>query len=64
MSIELEFNSVVIQEKDLQEIYPNLISQIQSFLPLQQTPKRRKRRRKKIKVSSLIDEIIADINTK
>ena len=62
MTIEYKFNSVIIQEKDLQEIYPDFISTISSYLQTQQTPKRRKRRRKKIKVSHLIDEIIADIN--
>ena len=63
MSIELEFNTTTIQQQDIEEIYPNLISKIQSYLQTQKTPKKRKYRKRKT-VSHLIDEILDDIQTK
>ena len=33
MSIEIKFNSVVLQSEDLQEKYPGLISIVNSYLP-------------------------------
>ena len=63
MSIEFEFNTITIQQQDIEEIYPNLISKIQSYLQTQKHHKRRKRRRKKT-ADILIDEIIDSIQTK
>ena len=62
MSIELQFNSVVLRQDEIEEICPDLISAISSCLPAP-TPKRRKRKKKKT-ISYLIDEIIDSIETK
>ena len=64
MSIEIQFNSVVIEPQDIQENLPNLFSAISSYLPVQKLPKRRTIKRKKKTVSFLIDEIIDSIETK
>ena len=62
MGIEIQFNSVVLQYEDIQELFPELIPMIDSSLSKRKKPKRRKRE-KKITVACLIDEIIENINT-
>ena len=62
MSIEIQFNSVMMDMKDIQEQFPELAMMIQSSLPQRKKTKRRKRKKKKT-VACLIDEIIADIQT-
>ena len=61
MSIEIQFNSVQIDQHDLHEQFPNLISALQSYLPTQKTPKRRKPRKKRLTIGHLINEIIDSI---
>lgn len=60
--IEFKIQSVVLRTEDIQEQYPNLVSMIHSYLPTQNTPKKRKYRKRKT-VAVLIDQIIADIQT-
>ena len=60
MSIEFIFNTVTIQPDQIQEQFPNLISVMNSYLPVRKTHKKRKLRSKKT-VGSLINEIIADV---
>ena len=64
MAIEFIFNTVTVQPGDQiqEEQFPGLISMMNSYLPKRQTPKRRKRKSKKT-VGSLIEEIIMDIET-
>ena len=61
MSIEFTYNSIQIDPKDLQELFPALAMMINSSLQQRKTPKRRKPRKKKITVGSLIQDILADI---
>ena len=56
MKIELQFNSVQIDQEQL----PGLISMMNSYLPKRKTYKRRKRKAK-VTVGSLINEIITDL---
>ena len=62
MTIQIQFNSVVMDLKVLQEHYPELYSAIQSSLP-QKKKKKYKPRKKKKTVAVLIDEIIENLNT-
>ncbi len=64
MSTEYKFQSVVLQSEDIQEYFPDLISMMNSYLPKQKTPKRRRSRKKKETVGPLIQEIIDSIETK
>ena len=65
MKIELQFNSVSVQPQEIENIYPDFISAINSYIPIQKTPKRRRAKRNKcISASILLDDIIQDINTK
>ena len=61
MKIELQFNSFQIDQQELQEQFPGLLSALHSYLPTQKTPKRRRPRKKRITAGQLIDRIIADI---
>ena len=61
MTIKYIFNSVTLQNEDIQEQFPGLISAIQSYLPAQKTPKKRKPRKKKVYMSDLIKPIIDSI---
>lgn len=61
MSIEFTFNSVQIDQQDIQEYFLGLIAMVDSYLPKIKTPKRRKPRKKKETVGSLINEIIDSI---
>ena len=61
MSIEIQFNLVIVDPQELQEQSPGLISALYSYLPKRKTPKRRKPRKKKETVGSLIQEIIDDL---
>ena len=63
MSIEFEFNTITIQQQEIEEMYPNLTSKIQLYLQTQKTPKKRKYRKRKT-VSHLIDEILDSIQMK
>ena len=63
MSIEFKIQSVVLRTEDIQEQYPNLVSMINSYLPSQNISKKRKYRKRKT-AAVLIDEILADIETK
>lgn len=60
MKIELQLNTMTIRPADVQEIYPGLVSAIQSHLTNHVFPKRRTYRKKK-KVSQVIDGIIEGI---
>jgi len=62
MTIQIQFNSVTLQYKDIQEHFPELIPLVNYYLPKKKKPKRRKPK-KKITVACLIDEIIENINT-
>lgn len=61
MSIEYKFQSVVLQSEDIQEYFPNLIAMVESYLPKQKTPKRRKPRKKRITAGVMIQDIIDSI---
>ena len=61
MAIELEFNSVSIQPAEMQENYPLIFSALQQYLPIHNAPQRRRPRRKRETVASLIDPIIENI---
>ena len=63
MSIEFKIQSVSIPLGDIQEKYPALVPSINYFLQSQNIPKKRKYRKKKT-AAVLIDNIIADIQTK
>jgi hypothetical protein len=58
MEIEIQFNSVTIQPVEVEENYPNLLSSLQSYLPIHKTKKRRRTRKKRTRVSSLIEPIL------
>jgi hypothetical protein len=62
MEIEIQFNSVMMDMKELQEHFPELLPMIQSSLPQKKKTKRRKRKKKKT-VANLIDEILNNINS-
>ena len=61
MSIEFKIQSITIQPEDLQEQFPGLITALQSYLPTQKTPKKRRPRKKRLTAGHLIQEIISDI---
>ena len=61
MSIEFKVQSVILQSEDIQEQFPALLSALQSYLPKQKTPKRRKPRKKRITAGVMIQEIIDSI---
>ena len=63
MSIELQFNSVILQYQDIQEQFPELAMMMQSSLPKKKKSLRKKRENKKT-VGYLIDEIKENINRK
>ena len=58
MSIEIQFNSVTVEPQD---IPPNILFAISSYLPSHKPQKKRRPRRKKKLVGSLIDDIIDSI---
>ena len=62
MTIQIQFNSVVMDMKDIQEQFPELAMMITSSLPKKKLTKRRKRKKKKT-VATMIDEIIENLNT-
>ncbi len=62
MEIELRFNSVTIQPADMQENYPLIFSALQPYLLVQNSPKRRRPKRKRETVADLIDALIEDID--
>jgi hypothetical protein len=55
MRIEFQFNSVQIDQQELQELFPALLAMDNSSLQQKKTPKRRKRKAKKT-VGPLIQE--------
>ena len=61
MVIELQFNSVSIQPAEMQEDYSHIFSNLQSYIPIQKSPKRRRVRKKRETVAHLIDSLIEDI---
>ena len=61
MAIQIQFNSVMMDMKELQEHFPELAMMIQSSLPQKKKSKRRKRKKKKT-VANLIDEILENLN--
>ena len=60
MRVELKLNQVIIQPQEM-EHYPNLLSSLQSYLPVPKTKKRRRTKKKRIQVSTLIDPILDSI---
>ena len=62
MTIELQFNSVVLQYEDIKKYYPELLPMINSSLPKRKY-KRRKPRKQVKTVASLIDEILDNIQS-
>ena len=62
MTIELQFNSMMIDIRDIEEKYPELATMIYSYLPQGKPVKRRKRKKRKT-VAYLIDQIIETINS-
>ena len=61
MTIEFQFNSVTIQPAEMQENYPLMFSALQTYLPVQKSPKRRRPRRKRQTVADLIDALMEEI---
>ena len=61
MTIEIQLNSIMVSQEELQKHFPNLISAVSYYLP-KQKPTRRKRRKKK--VAALIDDIIKELEEK
>ena len=61
MSIEFTYNSIQIDQQELQELFPGLAMMINSSLPTQKTPKKRKPRKKKITMGDKIQDIIDSI---
>ena len=64
MSIEIKLQSVVLQSEDIQEQFPNLVSMIKTYLPTQKRPKRKRTRKVKANVLSVLDDIIDSIDEK
>ena len=62
MTIQIQFNSVMMDMKELQEQFPELAMMIQSSLPQKKKSKRRKRKKKKT-VANLIDEVLENLNS-
>jgi len=62
MTIQIQFNSVVMDLEEIKKYYPELAMMIQSSLP-QKKKKKYKPRKKKQTVACLIDEIIENLNT-
>ena len=62
MTIELQFNSVMIKPADMQENYPLMFSALQPYLLAQKPIKRRKPRQDRQSVASLIDAVIENID--
>ena len=58
--IEFTIQSVQIDQQELQEKFPDLLTMVNSYLPKKKTPKRRKRK-PKITAGQLIQEIITAI---
>ena len=63
MEIEFKFQTVLTHSEDIEKQFPGLIDAIQSQISQQKKPckKRRRPRKKKIKIATLIDEIIKSI---
>jgi hypothetical protein len=59
--IEFTIQSVQIDQQELQEKLPALLSMINSSLPKKKIPKRRKPRKKKIYLADKIKDIIDSI---
>ena len=62
MTIELQFNSVTVPLAEMQENYPLIFSALQQYLPVQKPPKKRRARKKRETVASLLDALIEDID--
>ena len=62
MTVEFQFNSVTIQAGEIEETYPLMFSALQPYLPVQKPIRRRKPRKKRQTVASLIDAVIENIN--
>ena len=62
MTIEIQFRSVTIQPAEMQENHPEIFSVLQPYLPVRKSSKRRKPRKKRQTVASLIDTLIEDID--
>ena len=60
MSIEFTIQTVQIDQQELQEYLPALVSMVDNYLPKKKTLKRRKRKPKQT-VGPLIQQIIDDI---
>jgi len=62
MTIEIQFNSVLVQTADIQENYPDIFSDAQLYLPAQKICRRRKTRKKRETVASLIDALLEKLD--
>lgn len=63
MTIEFQFNSIIIQTGDMQENYPLMFSTFQQYLPTQKSLRRKKPKRNRETVASLIDALIDSIDS-
>ena len=61
MSIEFQINTVTIRNEDIEENYPFIFSAFQQCLPTT-NKNRRRTKKKRIRVSTLIDPILNSIN--
>lgn len=61
MQIELQSNSILLDSQEMEIYYPYIMSVLQSYLPYQNTYKKRISRKDSKSVSSLIDGIIDSI---
>jgi len=62
MEIELQFNSVTIQAGEIKDTHPFMFSAIQPYLPTPKSPSRRRAKKRRETVASLIDPIIDSID--
>ena len=63
MTIEFTIQSVIFQSEDMQEQFPLLVNEMGKYLPVQKTPRGRKRKSGTL-VGAFIQEIIDDIEEK
>ena len=61
MEIELQFISVIVRAGEIEETYPLMFSALQPYFPVRKSPKRKRARKKRVTVASLIDPIIENI---
>jgi hypothetical protein len=62
VQIEFEINTVTLRPEEIQKYFPFLLSDMQSYFPVQQSGNKRKHRKNSKTVSTMIDSIIDSLN--